>query len=257
MAARKAGKEVPDLETVICGRNRLENGSMMAWAKAYTLHNKVRTVKMVQNGIRSEGITHLFTDGLNKAASLQVLNMQDNTFTRTGSKALASAVQGWPELQELDVGDCFLTTKGWNHISRALAKGQNGKLEILRIQFNEIKAAGIQSLSEFAEASLPKLRRLELDGNKLSEEDPSILKLQEILEDRKGDFEDDEWGIGDLDELDDESEEESSEEEEELEREKLAETLVKEAEEAQEEPTVQVQDSEVDKLAKKLEKTEI
>jgi Ran GTPase-activating protein 1 len=39
--ARKAGEEVPDLETVICGRNRLENGSMTAWAKAYSLHSGV------------------------------------------------------------------------------------------------------------------------------------------------------------------------------------------------------------------------
>ena len=62
--ARKSGKEVPDLETVVCGRNRLESGSMSAWAKAYRAHRKVRVVKMVQNGIRQDGISLLLTEGL-------------------------------------------------------------------------------------------------------------------------------------------------------------------------------------------------
>lgn len=261
--ARKAGQEVPDLETVICGRNRLENGSMMAWAKAYSLHNKVKLVKMVQNGIRPEGITHLLTEGLSKAAGLQVLNIQDNTFTLSGAKALARAVEGWPDLQELGVSDCYLTAKGWAHVSRALAKGRNSKLEILRLQYNDITAAGIESLSDMAEDTLPKLRRLEVNGNKFAEEDPSIIKLQTLLEERKeklaGDVVDeDDWGLDELDELDDESEEEEEEEEEEeLEREELAERLLKEAEEAQEEPTVQIKDKAVDKLAKELEKTSI
>ena len=45
-AARKEGKHVPDLELVICGRNRLENGSMAAWAKAYAANTGVKTIKM-------------------------------------------------------------------------------------------------------------------------------------------------------------------------------------------------------------------
>ena len=55
--ARKDGQEnVPDLETVVCGRNRLETGSMSAWVKAFRANKGVKTVKMVQNGIRQEGI---------------------------------------------------------------------------------------------------------------------------------------------------------------------------------------------------------
>jgi Ran GTPase-activating protein 1 len=79
-AARKEGKEVPDLETVICGRNRLENGSMTAWAKAYSLHNKIKTIKMVQNGIRQEGVSHLLTEGLSHASELKVLDLQDRRY---------------------------------------------------------------------------------------------------------------------------------------------------------------------------------
>lgn len=234
---------------------------MTAWAKAYSLHNKVRLVRMVQNGIRPEGITHLLTEGINKAIGIEVFDMQDNTFTLNGAKALAKAIEGWAGLQELAVSDCYLTAKGWAHVSKALAKGQSDKLEILRLQYNDITAAGIKSLSEVAEGSLPKLRRLELNGNKFAEEDPSIVKLQALLDERKeklagDDAEEDDWGMDELDELDDESEEEESEEEE-VEREELAERLVKEAEVAQEEPTVQVKDKEVDKLAENLEKTTI
>ena len=52
-------------------------------------------------------------------------------------------------------------------------------------------------------------------------------------------------------------EEEEEEEEEEISPETKAEKLVKEAEEAQEEPTVQLKDDEVDALAKKLAQTGI
>jgi Ran GTPase-activating protein 1 len=61
--ARKEGRDVPELETVICGRNRLETGSMAAWVKAYTANDKVKTVKMVQNGIRQEGMALLLQGG--------------------------------------------------------------------------------------------------------------------------------------------------------------------------------------------------
>merc|ERR1712000_476560 len=122
--ARKEGKEVPDLETVICGRNRLENGSMTAWAKAYSLHTGVKEVKMVQNGIRQEGISHLLTDGLKTAPQLEVLDLQDNTFTILGAKALATVAPGWTEVQELGIGDSLLKAKGGIALAAALASGK-------------------------------------------------------------------------------------------------------------------------------------
>ena len=60
--ARKEGKEIALLESIVCGRNRLENGSMEAWARAYKAHAAgLKSVKMTQNGIRQEGISHLLT----------------------------------------------------------------------------------------------------------------------------------------------------------------------------------------------------
>ncbi|CAM1506880.1 Fc.00g065210.m01.CDS01 [Cosmosporella sp. VM-42] len=264
-AARKDGQEVPDLETVICGRNRLENGSMTAWAKTFSLHNKIKEVKMVQNGIRQEGISHLLSEGLNHAKELKILDLQDNTFTIRGAKALSKVVSGWADLQELGIGDSLLGAKGGVLLGEALSKGKNTKLQILRLQYNDITAPGVKAFAIAAKASLPALKRIELNGNKFSEDDESILALQELLDERKEKFAgdivtEDDWGVdslSDLEELDSDEEEEEEEEEEEIEPEERAEKLIKEAEEAQEEPVIAVKDKEVDELAKKLEKTNI
>lgn len=266
-AARKEGKEVPDLETVICGRNRLENGSMQAWAKAYSLHNKIQVIKMVQNGIRPEGISHLISEGLSQAKSLTVLDFQDNTFTITGSRELAKAVPNWVSLKELGVGDSYLGAKGAALLAEALGKGENKQLEILRLQYNEITAKALKGFADVVPTSLLALRKIELNGNKFDEEDPSVISLRETLDERKekaGDdnAEEDAWGLDSLsdlesDEEDEEDEEEEEEEKEELTTEKRAEILIKDAEEAQEEPTVQLKSKDVDELAKKLEKTTI
>lgn len=266
-AARKEGQTVPDLETVICGRNRLENGSMTAWAKTFSLHNKIKEIKMVQNGIRPEGISHLLSEGLNTATELKVLDLQDNTFTLPGAKALAKVVTGWASLIELGVSDCLLGAKGGVRLAEALGQGKNSKLEILRLQYNDFTAPGVKSFATAAKDALPALKRIELNGNKFAEEDDSIVSLQELLEARKekvaGDVvNEDEWGVDSLSDLeeedsDDEEEEDDDEEEDDVKPEERAEKLVKEAEEAQEEPIVQLPDKEVDALAKKLEKTEI
>ncbi|KAK3309966.1 uncharacterized protein B0T15DRAFT_516986 [Chaetomium strumarium] len=262
--ARKKGQDVPYLETVICGRNRLENGSMTAWAKAFKLHNRVKEVKMVQNGIRQEGISHLLSEGLRHASRLEVLDLQDNTFTLLGAKALAEVTPGWAELLELGVGDSLLSAKGGVLLAKALGKGKNKKLKILRLQYNEITAPGIKALAEAAEDALPALMRLELNGNKFTEDDVSIIALQDLFEARKeklaGDIVvEDDWGLDSLSDLEEESEGEEEEEEgeEDEEVEERAEKLVKEAEQAQEQPVAQVKDKEVDELTTKLEKTGI
>jgi len=260
--ARKAGKSVPDLETVICGRNRLENGSMLAWARAYSLHTGVKEVKMVQNGIRQEGITLLLTNGLRHAKGIKVLDLQDNTFTILGARALATVAPGWTDIQELGVGDSLLSAKGGILVANALAKGGNKKLETLRLQYNDITAKGLEAFANASKVALPALNKIELNGNKFSEEDQSIMILKELLEERKEKLAgevimEDEWGLDSLSDLEDESDEESEEEEEEAEAEKLREKLLEEAEEAQEEPVAQDDDKDVDAIAAKLAKTEI
>lgn len=264
--ARKAGQDVPDLETVICGRNRLENGSMMAWAETFRLHNKVKEIKMVQNGIRQEGISLLLSEGLYHATNLETLDLQDNTFTAMGARALAKVVPLWADIVELGIGDSLLSAKGGSLLAEALSKGKNRKLRILRLQYNDITAPAVKSFSAAAKDALPVLQRIELNGNKFSEDDESILALQKLLEARKekyaGDIVDeDAWGVdslSDLEDLDsDEEDEEEEDEEEEITTEERAEKLIKDAEEAQAEPTVQRKDQDVDDLASKLQKTSI
>ncbi|WPH00055.1 Ran GTPase-activating protein [Acrodontium crateriforme] len=264
-AARKEGKDVPDLETVICGRNRLETGSMAAWVKAYTANNKVKTVKMVQNGIRQEGIAALLQHGLSNCVELDTLDLQDNTFTTLAAKTLATVLPNWTNLRELGVGDSLLGGRGGIAVGKALAEGKNKKVEVLRLQFNEINAKGLEALAEAAEGSaLPRLRRVEINGNKFSEEDTSIERLQTVLSKRKdekaseyeGVDEDDEdaWGIDELDELEDED---SDDEEEDDEVEEEEEKIVKEADEAESEPVSQKKDADVDELTAAMGKTEI
>jgi Ran GTPase-activating protein 1 len=270
-AARKEGKTVPDLETIICGRNRLENGSMASWAKVYAAHRGMREVKMVQNGIRQEGIIHLLTQGLTHSSKLNILDLQDNTFTATGARALSDVVGGWPNLKELGVGDCLLSGRGGVALAEALQKGNNAKLEVLRLQYNDINSKGVKGLAD-ASQNLPALRRVEINGNKFDEEDESIIKLREALDERKeksgGVGEDDEeyWGLDELDELEEESEDEDNEDEDTLASEdeeegmQVEEKAAKElaaAQQAEEEPVAQEKDKKVDDLADLLGKAEI
>jgi Ran GTPase-activating protein 1 len=264
---------VPDLELVICGRNRLENGSMSAWAKAYAANTGVQTIKMTQNGIRQEGISHLITHGLSHLSKLDTLDLQDNTFTAMGATALSKAVVNWSELRELGVGDCLLSGRGGIALAAALEKGNNKKVEVLRLQFNDINAKGLAGLASASKSALPALRRVELNGNKFDEEDPSIEKLRNVLEARKeesGENADDEeyWGLDELDELDDDDEEEEESDEDEkrgdLEEdegveveEKAARQIVEDTRAEESSPVLQDKDKKVDDLADLMSKTEI
>ena len=263
-AARKEGKDVPELESVVCGRNRLENGSMAAWAQAYSAHaSGIRSVKMTQNGIRPEGTSLLVSAGLAKCKNLEVFDLQDNTMSFPGSVALANALPGWSKLKELGVGDDYLGARGSVKVFEMLAAGKNIGLEVLRLEFNNITPVGLKSLLKAAQTGLPSLRRVELDGNKFEEEDPSLETLSELLSERKdkhGQDSDpeDHWGIGELDELEGEdSDEEDEDVAEELDEEAAREAVLKEADENEDATVSEKKDEEVDGLAEKLEKTEI
>ncbi|KAL8762292.1 MAG: hypothetical protein Q9184_001661 [Pyrenodesmia sp. 2 TL-2023] len=268
--ARKEGKEVLNLETVVCGRNRLESGSMKAWSRCFQKNRDLKVVKMVQNGIRQPGIEVLLKEGLAGCEKLEVLDLQDNTFTHVGAGALAGVVTGWKELRELGVGDSLLGRKGgMRMLCEALEKGQNGKLRVLRLQYNEIDGRGVGMLHEVVKkGQLPQLRRLELNGNKFSEDDVRVETLKVLLDERReeaGDEEEEgEWGMDDFSDLEEESEDEeevSSEKEEEMEeeeeREAKAEQILRDVEEEEGMNVSLEQDEEVDALAERLGKTDM
>lgn len=260
-AARTEGKDVPDLESVVCGRNRLENGSMEAWAAAYRAHGKVKSVKMTQNGIRPEGIMAV-VGGLATCTGLEVFDLQDNTFTIQGANALAKAVTKWPELKELGVGDDLLGARGSIKVFEALGGGGNKNVEVLRLEFNDITPAGVKALVQAAKDGLPNLRRVELNGNKFEEDDSGVEELSALLEERKdekGSDEDPEnhWGLGELDELEGEDEDEEEEDVEDDEDEERREKVVHDADLAEDESVSQKKDADVDDLADLLDKSKI
>ena len=272
--AKKSGKEVPDLETIICGRNRLESGSMPAWAKAYRAHRKVKVVKMVQNGIRQDGVSLLLTQGLVWCEELEILDLQDNTFTITGARALSQVVEGWKHIKELGIGDSLLGSRGAILLAETLGKGNNETLEVLRLQYNEIDSKGVKALSTTAKHKLLKLRRVELNGNKFSEDDEPVEGLRLLLEERKEKANDaeGEWGLDELsdleeesdedededqDEAGDEDDEDEAEKEEQEEAEARREGILKDADQEEAQKVSQKKDDDVDALAESLGKTEI
>lgn len=267
--ARKTGQEVPYLESIVCGRNRLENGSMQAWAKAYEAHRVgMRSVKMTQNGIRPEGISALIGIGLSHCSKLEVLDLQDNTFGLAGASVIANVLKGWLQLVELGVGDSYLGGRGSIKVFESLGKGDNKKIEILRLQYNDITAAGVKSLLQATKDGLPSLRRVELNGNKFEEDDSNVEDLAALLSERKDKLgtdndPDDHWGLDELDELegedsDEEEDEEGAEaDEEEKEEEGMREKLLQDADEVQEAQVSQKHDDDVDDLADALAKTKV
>jgi len=202
--------------------------------------------------------------------------LQDNTFTASASKTLSTVLPKWPALLDLGVGDCLLGARGGRHLGEALAQGTNTKIEVLRLQYNEIDSTGVKAICDAATSSkaMPRLRRVELNGNKFSEEDSNVEKMREMLAGRKesagqeypGVDEDDEeaWGLDELDELDDEDEDDEEDEDgEDVEKEEgdeldgKEEKVLKEADEAEQEPVSQKKDPDVDELADALGKTEL
>ncbi|KAJ1860134.1 Ran GAP Rna1, partial [Coemansia sp. RSA 2703] len=207
----KQGKQ-PSLHTLVCGRNRLENGSAPEFAKAFAALKTLREVRMPQNGIRPEGIVELM-NGLSNNSGLAVLDLQDNTFTHTGSAALAKALSSWPLLETLNVGDCLLGSTGGRLVIEALKDVET--LKILNLQYNEIEMDGAIALAE----SLRKLKileNIELNGNRFDAESNAVELIKAAL--AENDLDDDILGsLSDMEEITDDEDEDEDEDEEEKE----------------------------------------
>lgn len=248
--AKKASGDESKLLTVVCGRNRLENGSMEAWAKCLAAHGTIKELRLPQNGIRPEGIKHLLLHGLSNSPAIEKLDLQDNTFTEVGASALAKVISNWPKIKELGISDCLLSAKGGQLLGDALSKlSPLESFEHLRLQYNEIELDGIETIFNAIKTNIPNLKVLELNGNRFSEDDEVVNHINNLFKER---------GFGELDELDDmeiESDEELTESEEEAEIiEKLNETILKDAEEEEESNVAIEKSKSVDKLADELRK---
>ncbi|OLL26517.1 Ran GTPase-activating protein 1 [Neolecta irregularis DAH-3] len=202
LAEEKKANNASTLKTLVCGRNRLENSSMLAWSQCFTAHGSLFEIRLPQNGIRPEGIETLLRDGLSNCIRLKVMDLQDNTFTLRGAKALAHVLPIWTELNELGVGDCLLSARGGNILAEAISKGLNSEIAILKLQYNDLDLAAVKALKKAIENNLAKLKLLELNGNKFNQDEDIVDEIRAMFSDR---------GLGELDDLDD-MEEESGEE---------------------------------------------
>ncbi|KAF9434478.1 hypothetical protein BGZ76_007967 [Entomortierella beljakovae] len=205
------------LRVIIAGRNRLENGSTPDLAKAFAAHGTLTHVAMPQNGIRMEGIEALAA-GLTKCPGLEILDLQDNTFTERGCRAFAAALPVWTELKRLNFGECLLKNKGTIQLSRALAQGKNTKIESIDFTYAEMRENGVLELASVISNHLPNLSKLELNGNQVDEDSASIDAIRDALarhgnDDALGELDDMEDPESDSDEGSDEDKEEEEEEE--------------------------------------------
>lgn len=205
LAKQKKTLGKPSLKTFVCGRNRLENGSINYLAIGLRNHADLETVRLYQNGIRPAGVAKLLSRGLSKNIKLKVLDLQDNTIT-TASEALANALSSWPHLSELNLNDSLLKAKGSLLLAARLHEGESRPdFTLLKLQYNELEPDALSKLVAVVKEKLPNLKILELNGNRFEEDSADVEAIKEVFEER---------GFGELDELDDLEELDSEEEDE-------------------------------------------
>jgi Ran GTPase-activating protein 1 len=199
---------VPDqLRVIVAGRNRMESpgvGHLSAALEAFK--DSLQHIQMPQNSIRPEGIAQL-VNSIKNCSKLEFLDLQDNTFTEPGSKALAEALPLWPELKVLNLGDCLLSANGGVHVIKALTAG-NTKLERIALFFNEINEKGAKLVPEMLK-NKESLKSIELNGNNFEGEGSVAQAIRDTL--RSMEKED---CLDELDEMELESDEDDEEDEE-------------------------------------------
>ncbi|KAH9969752.1 hypothetical protein BC827DRAFT_1162571 [Russula dissimulans] len=187
------GRAIPaekrsSLRIVICGRNRLEDGSASAWAEAFAAHGTLVEVRLPQNGIRMAGSVAL-AEGLAKNADLELLDLQDNTLSQRGDQAFANALSSWPRLHTLNFSDCVLSEEGEvPQVIEALANGSNPLLRTLQLQNDNLENSTVAVLARGIGAHLKAVTRIEFQENDAEEDDPGIETLKENLIVRGGKF---------------------------------------------------------------------
>jgi Ran GTPase-activating protein 1 len=182
----KENGEKSNLRTIICGRNRLENGSAPVFAQAFAEHGTLECVRMIQNGIRQEGVVAL-ADGLSKCPKLRELDIQDNVADAKGCDALSKAATNWPNLTYLNLSDCVLTPAGGSKLIDSLASLTfPSKLTTLCLQNAELDDEAIHLLRVKLETGLLALKRVEIQWNDNDPDSDDISKMKDILKIRGG-----------------------------------------------------------------------
>lgn len=167
------------LRRVEIGRNRLENGSSLLFSEALKAHGLLEELALPQNGIRPEGICEL-SQGIALNPKLVKVNLQDNTFTLSGSQAFAKALQLLPALQTLNIGDCLLGNEGCILVVDALI-ASGCPIESVNLQYNDMSEEGVVHLTRNL-VKLPSVLVLMLNGNSFSPTCEAAEALKEALQ---------------------------------------------------------------------------
>eukprot|EP01134_Creolimax_fragrantissima_P007981 CFRG7981T1 len=164
-----------ELKVFRAGRNRLENEGATALAYAFKRCPHLKEVALPQNGINHPGITALFKGFEGK--SLEILDLNDNTFTYSGAQSAAAALPSMPMLTSIDFGDCLLTSDGVLAVCEAMESSVNQHLKTINLSFNEADTYDAADAISQMVAAHPKLESVDVHGNDM---DRAMLDL--ILE---------------------------------------------------------------------------
>lgn len=174
----------------------------------------LKTVKLPQNAIRPDGIQSILKAF--SSLSLHCIDLQDNTFTLSGTKALVEALPSWPLLRILNVGECLLGKQGCNLLVLALTEKYE-LLEQIYLSYNEMDERCGDKISSMLQGK--KISLLELNGNTFECDAGCVSVIKQALED--GGFPNALDELDDMEEIssgeEDDSEEEDDDEEEEKE----------------------------------------
>ncbi|EPZ36869.1 RNI-like protein [Rozella allomycis CSF55] len=215
--AEKLNSEQIDsgLEVIVIGRNRLENAAAKELGKAIKAHSKtLQQILLPQNGIRPEGVEDL-SEALATCKNLEILDLNDNTFTQVGSLAFSKAIDKneWPKLKNLNIGDCLLGSVGSKAVWKSLSSANFKELNSINYQYNEMDEDGALIAAQ-ALLRFESLNSLSLNGNSFNPDGSAAEAIKNNL-DRMGKLDIlDEWDDMDYEEdSEEESEEESGESE--------------------------------------------
>ncbi|GET63200.1 Ran GTPase-activating protein 1 [Rhizophagus irregularis DAOM 181602=DAOM 197198] len=103
-------------------------------------------------------------ESLSLCKKLQIINLEDNFFTKKTSKMLSRSLANWPDLKQLIINDCLICKKGVIYILEALLKGTNKNIEYLGFQYCSIDENGFYTLASIIKKSLM-LKVVEINGN--------------------------------------------------------------------------------------------
>ncbi|KAK7688918.1 hypothetical protein QCA50_007609 [Cerrena zonata] len=194
----KADNQPSNLRVVVCGKNRLEDGSAIAWGQALAAHEHLQKVKMVNNGIREKGLTAI-AHGLLKCQDLRYLSLREclsmeitegqdpsvDDGTKHAWHVIANVLRVAKSLEFLDLSDCGLNVPGSLEIVHALAENANSRLHTLLLENNNMTEVIYEVIASALASRLASLRTLSVSWNDDLEGEP-IGEVAKVLERRGG-----------------------------------------------------------------------